>query len=96
LGAVIGTAGLGTMFTAFYRANVELPGALSPAQSADAGESIGGAISVARTLPAELGNHLMESARVAFDSGIGATAATAAILALIAAAIVAAAFRGRQ
>ncbi|MCT7369337.1 efflux MFS transporter LfrA [Mycolicibacterium llatzerense] len=96
LGAVIGTAGLGTMFTAFYRANVELPGALSPGQSADAGESIGGAISVARTLPTELGNHLMESARVAFDSGIGATAATAAALALVAAAIVAAAFHGRQ
>ncbi|MBN9635007.1 MAG: efflux MFS transporter LfrA [Actinobacteria bacterium] len=96
LGAVIGTAGLGTMFTAFYRANVELPGALSPAQSADAGESIGGAISVARALPTELGNHLMESARVAFDSGIGATAATAAALAAAAAAIVAAAFRGRQ
>ncbi|MHA7666471.1 efflux MFS transporter LfrA [Mycolicibacterium sp. HS_4_1] len=96
LGAVIGTAGLGTMFTAFYRANVELPGALSPGQSADAGESIGGAIAVARTLPTELGSHLMESARIAFDSGIGATAATAAALALAAAAIVAAAFRGQQ
>jgi len=96
LGAVIGTAGLGTMFTAFYRANIELPGALSPAQSADAGESIGGAISVARTLPTELGNHLVESARLAFDSGIGATAATAAGLALVATAIVAAAFRSRQ
>jgi len=96
LGAVIGTAGLGTMFTAFYRANVELPGALSPAQSADAGESIGGAISVARTLPTELGNHLVESARLAFDSGIGAAAATAAGLALVATAIVAAAFRSRR
>ena len=46
----------------------------------------GGAISVARTLPTELGTNLMESARAAFDSGIGATAATAAALALIAAA----------
>jgi MFS transporter, DHA2 family, multidrug resistance protein len=95
LGAVIGTAGLGTMFTAFYRANIELPGALSPGQAADAGESIGGAIAVARTLPTDLGDRLVESARAAFDSGIATTAATAAALTLVAAVIVAAAFRGR-
>ncbi|MUL49275.1 efflux MFS transporter LfrA [Mycobacterium sp. CBMA293] len=94
LGAVIGTAALGTMFTAFYRTNIELPAALSPEQSADAGESIGGAISVARTLPTELGDRLVESARAAFDSGIAATASTAATLTLIATLIVAAAFRG--
>lgn len=96
LGAVIGTAGLGTMFTAFYRANIELPELLSPGQSADAGESIGGAIAVARTLPVELGNRLVESARAAFDSGVATTASTAAVLTLMAAVIVAAAFRGRN
>ena len=36
LGAVVGTAILGTIFTAFYRANVEVPHGLSPAQAADA------------------------------------------------------------
>lgn len=93
LGAVVGTATLGTMFTAFYRANVELPEALSPAQVADAGESIGGATSVAQNLPAELADRLMESARAAFDSGIAPTAAIAATLALTAAVVVALVFR---
>src|SRR6185295_19608233 len=40
LGAVVGTATLGTIFTAFYRANVDLPAGLSAAQAGDAAESI--------------------------------------------------------
>ena len=36
LGAVVGTATLGTIFTAFYRSNVALPGGLTEAQAADA------------------------------------------------------------
>ena len=51
LGAVVGTATLGTIFSAFYRANVTVPGGLSPSQAKDAAESIAGATSVARTLP---------------------------------------------
>ena len=51
LGAVVGTATLGTIFTAFYRANVEVPHGLSPTQTGDAAESIGGATAVAHTLP---------------------------------------------
>ena len=43
LGAVVGTATLGTIFTAFYRSSVALPGGLTEAQSADASESISGA-----------------------------------------------------
>ncbi|MEZ0051378.1 DHA2 family multidrug resistance protein-like MFS transporter [Mycobacterium sp. MAA66] len=88
LGAVVGTAILGSMFTAFYRANIELPDVLSPTQVADAGESIGGAAAVAQTLPTELGARLMESARAAFDSGIAPTSAIAAALALTATAVV--------
>jgi DHA2 family multidrug resistance protein-like MFS transporter len=93
LGAVVGTATLGTIFTACYRANVELPGGLTSVQAADARESIGGAASVAQTLPPALGHRLMDSARVAFDAGIAPTAAIAAVLTLIAAAVVALAFR---
>lgn len=93
LGAVVGTATLGTIFTAFYRNNIEVPAGLTPAQAADAGESIGGATSVAADLPAEIGQRLMDSARVAFDSGIAPTAVIATTLALTAAAVVAAAFR---
>src|SRR6476661_8861396 len=35
LGAVVGTATLGTIFSAFYRANVSVPAGLTPAQAAD-------------------------------------------------------------
>lgn len=93
LGAVVGTATLGTIFTAFYRNNIQVPAGLTPTQAADAGESIGGAVSVAAELPAKTADLLMGSARTAFDSGIAPTAIIAATLALAAAAIVAAAFR---
>ncbi|BDX29956.1 MFS transporter [Mycobacterium antarcticum] len=94
LGAVVGTATLGTIFTAYYRAAVELPGGLTPMQTADARESIAGAASVAQTLPPALGNRLLDSARVAFDAGIAPTATIAAVLVLIAAAVVAVSCRG--
>ncbi|OBG85495.1 MFS transporter [Mycobacterium sp. E802] len=93
LGAVVGTATLGTIFTAFYRNNIQVPAGLTPTQAADAGESIGGAVSVAADVPAATATQLLESARTAFDSGIAPTAIIAAVLALAAAGIVAAAFR---
>jgi len=92
LGAVIGTAILGTIFTAFYRANVEVPHGLSPAQAADAGESIAGATTVARTLPADTAARLLDSAHTAFDSGIAPTATIAGLLTLVAAGVVALTF----
>ena len=88
LGAVVGTATLGTIFSAFYRNNIALTGGLTPEQSADARESIAGAMSVARDLPPALADPLAASARVAFDSGIAPTAALAAVLTLAAAAVV--------
>lgn len=93
LGAVVGTATLGTIFTAYYRSNVQLPGGLTTEQISDSNESIGGAASVANTLPPALSGRLMDSARVAFDSGIAPTATIAAVLTLIAAAVVAWSFR---
>lgn len=93
LGAVVGTATLGTIFTAFYRGNITVPAGLTPEQAGDAAESIGGATSVAADLPATTADQLLESARIAFDSGIAPTAVIAAALALTAAAIVAVAFR---
>ncbi|GAS87522.1 efflux MFS transporter LfrA [Mycolicibacterium brisbanense] len=94
LGAVVGTATLGTIFSAFYRTNVEIPAGLTPEQAGAAGESIGGAVSVATELPAETAARLLDSARSAFDSGIAPTAVIAAALSLTAAAIVAWSFRG--
>lgn len=93
LGAVVGTATLGTIFTAFYRNNVEVPAGLSAGQASDAAESIGGATSVAATLPQKLADPLVESARAAFDSGIAPTAIIASTLALVAAVVVTVSFR---
>ena len=79
LGAVVGTATLGTIFTAFYRANVEVPGGLTGDQTADAsGEHrrrhVGGAHAAARAEPTACWTRR----RVAFDSGIAPTATIAA------------------
>jgi DHA2 family multidrug resistance protein-like MFS transporter len=89
LGAVVGTATLGTIFTAFYRANVEVPQGLSPKDAANAAESIGGATSVAQHVSTGVAERLVDSARTAFDSGIAPTATIAGLLTLIAAAVVA-------
>ena len=71
LGAVLGTAILGTILTASYRAAVELPQGLSDVQQAAAGETLGGAVAVAGQLPADAAAALLDSARLAFDSGVG-------------------------
>jgi DHA2 family multidrug resistance protein-like MFS transporter len=74
LGAVLGTATLGTILTAFYRASVVLPDGLTASQQHAAGETLGGATTVAGQLPAGLAEQLLESARHAFDSGVALTA----------------------
>ncbi|MFF2051397.1 MFS transporter [Leifsonia sp. NPDC058194] len=74
LGAVLGTATLGTILTASYRSAVVLPSGLTEAQAHAAGETLGGATTVAGQLPAPLGEQLLASAREAFDSGVGLTA----------------------
>ncbi|RDV46795.1 MFS transporter [Leifsonia sp. ku-ls] len=90
LGAVLGTAILGTIITASYRAALVVPEGLSAGQADAAGETLGGAVTVAGTLPAPLAEQLLASARAAFDSGVGVTAvigvglvAAAAIVALV-------------
>jgi MFS transporter, DHA2 family, multidrug resistance protein len=88
LGAVVGTAVLGTIITAYYRVNVVLPPKLSAEQRTDARESIGGAMSVVPELPSHTAQQLTESARHAFDSGIGPAGLVAAACCLVAMTIV--------
>lgn len=90
LGAVLGTAILGTIITASYRAALIVPEGLSAGQAHAAGETLGGAVTVAGALPGPLAEQLLASARAAFDSGVGVTAvigvglvAAAAIVALV-------------
>jgi DHA2 family multidrug resistance protein-like MFS transporter len=74
LGAVLGTATLGTILTASYRNTVVVPDGLTVEQSRAAAETLGGAVAVAGELPDDVGTQLLESARVAFDSGVGLAA----------------------
>ena len=90
LGAVLGTAVLGAILSAFYRTNVVVP--LLPA-SADAGataarETLGGAIALSETLTTARALPLIDSARAAFDSGVGATSVIAVILLLVAVVVI--------
>ncbi|QYF73944.1 MFS transporter [Cryobacterium sp. PAMC25264] len=85
LGAVLGTAVLGAILAASYRASVVLPEGLGRAETAQAGETLGGALGVAGDLPTAPAAALTESARAAFDSGVGVTSLIAVVLMLVAA-----------
>lgn len=73
LGAVLGTATLGTVLTASYRLHIEIPAGVSGGQAAAASETIGGAIQVAGELPSAVGEALREAAVSAFGSGVAIT-----------------------
>lgn len=87
LGAVLGTAVLGSILTASYRNAVALPDGLTGAEQAAAGETLGGAVSVAAGLPTDAAAALLESARAAFGSGIGPSAWIGVALVLAAAVV---------
>ncbi|GAB3255030.1 MFS transporter [Arthrobacter pigmenti] len=93
LGAVLGTAILGSIVTAAYQANVVLPDALTGPDRTAAAETLGGATQAAGSLPPQAAESLLESARTAFDSGITTTAGIGVVLMLTAAAIALATLR---
>ena len=84
LGAVLGTAVLGSVLTAAYRSSLVVPDGLAAADATAARETLGGAVEVAQKLPAGLGSDLLESARGAFDSGVVTTSWVAVALMAIA------------
>lgn len=87
VGAVLGTAVLGTILTVSYRNGVEVPAGLDASDAASASETLGGAVAVAETLPADVAASLLESGRAAFDSGVALTSSIGVGLVLAAAAI---------
>ncbi|MFI0355630.1 MFS transporter [Actinomadura sp. 9N407] len=78
-GFALGIAILGSVGTALYRAQVEIPAAVG-ADSGTARESLAGAVSVAGNLPSPAGEALLDSARTAFTGGLHAVAFTSAVL----------------
>lgn len=68
VGAVLGTAVLGGVTTAFYQAHLDLPAALDPASAQAAHETLGGALDVAAQSPLQAS--IVDAATAAFSSGM--------------------------
>lgn len=92
VGSVMGTAVLGSILNAAYSSGLRVPAEVAAADAERARETLGGAVDVANTLPAEsakTAGALLESAAHAFDAGVTVTSAIAVVLTLAAALIVA-------
>lgn len=89
LGAVLGTAVLGGILTALYRANLVLPAGVPADAARAAEETLAGAVHAADGLGGALGQSLRDAAAQAFDTGVGVTALIGAGL-VVAAAVIAA------
>jgi DHA2 family multidrug resistance protein-like MFS transporter len=78
VGAVLGTAVLGSMLTAIYRGALVVPGTVPADAAAAARETLGGAVAAAEPLEPSLATALLDAATHAFDTGLVATAAVGA------------------
>jgi MFS transporter, DHA2 family, multidrug resistance protein len=85
LGGALGIAILGSVGVAIYRGSLagSLPDAVPRAALAAAQDTLGGAVAVSQTLPADLGAALLAAARDAFVAGMHLTAAIAAVVAVV-------------
>ncbi|WP_260856904.1 MFS transporter [Kocuria rhizophila] len=78
VGAVLGTAVLGGLTTAFYQAHLDLPAAVTPDSAQAARETLGGALDVAAESP--LGSSIADAAVAAFSSGMQWTSLIGGVL----------------
>nr|MCW2728628.1 transporter [Aeromicrobium sp.] len=85
IGAVLGTAVLGTVLTSTYRSHLTYPAMVQWGERDGSFETLGGTVEVAKYYPNEVGNSLLASAREAFDLGVQQTSAAAIVIALLAA-----------
>jgi DHA2 family multidrug resistance protein-like MFS transporter len=93
LGAVLGTAVLGGIITAFYRGALVLPEGLPADVAHAAGETLAGAYTAAQALPGQLGTALWDAAAAAFGSGVMVTSLIGAGLVVVAGVIAAVTLR---
>lgn len=93
LGAVLGTAVLGGIITAFYRSALVVPEGVPSDVSEAARETLAGAYTAAQEMPDPLGSALWEAAASAFDSGVLVTSLIGAVLVVGAATIAAVTLR---
>jgi MFS transporter, DHA2 family, multidrug resistance protein len=95
-GGALGMAVLGSIGVAVYRSDLArtAPAGLPSAAVRASRNTLGGALSVAGHLPAQLGVQLIGAARAAFTHGVDAAALGAALAMIVAAAATARFFRG--
>ncbi|WP_245644497.1 MFS transporter [Nocardioides jensenii] len=82
IGAVLGTAVLGSLLNLAYRQGVDVPVTVAGADAEHARATLGGAVEVAQGLPSASADALLASAAQAFDSGVTLTAAIGSLLSL--------------
>ena len=82
IGAVLGTAVLGSVLTASYRANLTVPAVAHFGEHDSAFETLGGTIEQARFFPNVVGEDLVLSAHAAFENAVQLTSAVAIVVTL--------------
>lgn len=93
LGAVLGTAVLGGIITAFYRGALVVPEGIPADAARAAQETLAGAYTAAESLPEGLGAALWDAAAAAFGSGVLVTSLIGAALVVLAGVIAAVTLR---
>ncbi|MEV8136079.1 MFS transporter [Microbacterium aurantiacum] len=96
LGAVLGTAVLGGILTALYRANLVVPDGIAGESAMAARETLAGASQVAANVDPSLAAALTDAAGTAFSAGVTVTALIGVGLVVIAGVIAAATLGRRQ
>jgi MFS transporter, DHA2 family, multidrug resistance protein len=95
IGAVLGTAVLGSVLSAVYRTTVAVPTSVGPVYAGAARETLGGAVGTASRLGGNEAAALLASARSAFLTGIGVTSVVGAGVLMLVALTVAVGLRRR-
>lgn len=85
VGAVLGTAVLGSVLTATYRAQLSAPSMIETSERGHGLETLGSTLEIAQRYPNALGEALADSARQAFDLGVQRASGVAIGIALLAA-----------
>lgn len=85
IGAVLGTAVLGSVLTMTYRSHLSIPPAAQWGDDQSEFQTLGGTLEVAAQYPNAVGEDLLRSAHAAFDLGIQRSSAVAIVIALVSA-----------
>jgi DHA2 family multidrug resistance protein-like MFS transporter len=89
VGAVLGTAVLGSVLASVYAASITVPTSIGPVFAQDARETLGGAVALAGHVGGTEGQTLFDAATVAFTHGAAVASTVAvAVLAAVAATVV--------